>query len=447
MSTTLSGPSVTRFVPRVQREGFLAAVGGFWAEHGDTFAVSIGRKKMVFAMHPDAVEYVNINARKRYGKGASYDNVRDFITGKGLVGSTGELWKRQRRLMAPFFTTQGIQQFAEVMLEDALVLAARWEQLAEKGAQIDVADEMTSVTASIILRTMFSSSTMDDTGQIRHAVETLVSFSNGRMVLPSLPLWVPTAHNQRYKAARELVHGTIQQVIEERRAMPEADWPDDLLSRLMQVRDEETGAPMSEELLRDESLTVFVAGHETTARTMTFAFYALARAPEVMARLQAELHEVLGGRPPTIAELRRLPYTLQVVKEVLRLYPAAPFYARDALVDDEIGGFSVPKDASVMLSPYYTHRHPDFWPDPERFDPERWTPEAEAARHRYAFHPFAAGPRVCIGNNFSLLETHLLLAVLAQRVLPELLPGYRTRVVMRGVLSLEDPLPMTLRPA
>jgi cytochrome P450 len=234
---------------------------------------------------------------------------------------------------------------------------------------------------------------------------------------------VPTPGNRRYNAARALVHGSISKLIAQRRAMDEAQWPDDLLSRLMKARDEETGQPMSENLLRDESITTFFAGHETTARTMTFTFYALATNPGVTAKLQEELDRVLGGKLPTVELLRQLPYTLQVVKETLRLYPAAPFYVRDAIGADRLGEFDVPAGAAVMLSPYYTHRHPQFWDEPERFEPDRWTREKETARHSHAYHPFAAGPRICIGNNFSLLESHLLLAMLAQKFTTTLRQG------------------------
>jgi cytochrome P450 len=258
-----------------------------------------------------------------------------------------------------------------------------------------------------------------------------------------IPLWIPTRTNQEYLKAREMVHTYIQSVIEQRRALPESEWPDDLLTRLMQARDEETGEPMSESLLRDESITTFFAGHETTARTMTFAWYALAANPHVAHRLHAELDAVLGDRSPTLADLHGLPYTLQVIKEVLRLYPPAPFYIRDALGEDRLGGLAT-GGLSVLLSPYYTHRHPDFWENPLEFNPDRWTPEQEADRHPYAYHPFAAGQRVCIGNNFSLLESHILLALLAREYAPRLAPGFTPRFEMGGTLGTSNGFPMII---
>lgn len=438
------GPSALQFLWGVRTQGFLDLVGSLWRQHGDVFQVGLGSRRLLFAMHPDAVKYVNVTRRQNFEKLKSYQPVRDFLTGEGLVSSTGALWLRQRRLMAPFFTTSGVQAYAELFLRDGAALAERWETLAREGAPVDMAEEMTRVTAAIILRAMFSSETLESIHQMKEAVEAMITFVNDRLTGLELPLWMPTPANRRYLAARRIVHGTIERIIADRRTLDEASWPEDLLSRLMRARDPETGEAMSEVLLRDESITTFFAGHETTARTLTFTWYALAANPEVAARLHAELDEVLGGRPPTAQDLRRLPYTLQVVKETLRMYPAAPFYVRDAAGPDELGGFEVEAGTGVMLSPYFTHRHPAFWEDPERFDPERWTEARERARHPHAYHPFAAGPRVCIGNNFSLLESHLLLAVLAQRFAPRLTEGYTARWEMQGVLGLVGGLPMVV---
>jgi cytochrome P450 len=438
------GPGLLRFAYGVRTHGFLEFVGRLWREHGDVFQVRVGSRTLMFAMSPDAVEHVNVSHRQSYDKLRSYDPVRSYLTGEGLVASTGDLWRRQRKLMAPFYTPKGVQAYAELMIRDGARLVERWQSLAREGAEVEISGEMTLVTASIILRAMFSSETIESIHQMRDAVETMVSFVNTGATGVRVPLWVPTRANRRYAAARTLVHRAIAALIAQRRATDEARWPDDLLSRLMKARDEESGQPMSEGLLRDESITTFFAGHETTARTMTFAWYALATNPKVTERLHEELDRVLGGRLPSADDLRRLPYTLQVVKEVLRLYPAAPFYVRDALGADRLGGFDVPAGAAVMLSPYYTHRHPRFWEDPEAFDPDRWTREREAARHGHAYHPFAAGPRICIGNNFSLLESHLLLAILAQRFTPRLRRGFRPRWVMQGTLGLADGLPMVI---
>jgi cytochrome P450 len=438
------GPGLLRFLHGARTRGFLAYVGELWREHGDVFQVKIGPRRLIFAIHPDAVERLSVSHRQNYDKRASYDGVRRFLLGDGLVVSTGDLWRRQRKLMAPFYTPKGVRAYADLMIRDAERMVERWQGFAREGAEVEISEEMTLVTASIILKAMFSTETIESIHQMKDAVETMITFVDGQNTGVRLPLWLPTAKNRKYLAARDLVHRSIAALIAQRRAADEATWPDDLLSRLMKARDEETGQAMSESLLRDESITTFFAGHETTARTMTFAWYALAANPHVAERLHEELDRVLGGRTPTADDLKQLPYTLQVVKETLRLYPAAPFYVRDAVGPDQIGGFDVPAGAAVMLSPYYTHRHPQFWDDPEKFDPERWTREREAARHGHAYHPFAAGPRICIGNNFSLLESHLLLAILAQRFTPRLRPGYVPNWTMRGTLALTGGLPMTI---
>jgi cytochrome P450 len=436
--------SSMRFISAVRRRGFLAAVGDLWHEFGDVFEVRLGRSPTLFAIHPDAVEHVTVSGRDHYDKVKSYDGVRRYLLGQGLVASTGDLWRRQRKLMAPFYTPRGVQAYAGVMINDGLRLADRWGELATTGAEIDVSDEMTEVTASIILESMFSATSPESITEIRDTVGIMLGFIGRNQVGIRLPLAVPTRGNRDYLRARSLVHSTIAEIIAERRAIEVSQWPDDLLARLMLARDPDTGEAMSEELLRDEAITTFFAGHETTARTMTFTWFLLAKHPEAADRLHDELDTVLGDRDPTVADLRSLPYALGVVKEVLRLYPAAAFYARDAVADDRVGEVDVRAGTAVLLSPYYTHRHPDFWSEPERFDPGRWAPGAEETRHSHQYHPFAAGPRICIGNNFSLLESHLLLAILARRFVPRPLADAGDRVVMRGTLTFAGGLPAVI---
>lgn len=430
-----------RFFRGVRSQGFLALIGELWREYGDVFAVKIGTRTLMFALHPDAVEYVNVKQRKRYGKARSYDVVRKYLTGDGLVASTGTIWRRQRKLMAPMFTPKAVETYAELMIADSERMLDRWDGLAREGQPVEIAEEMTQLTASIILRAMFSSETIESIDRMKNAVEVMVAYVNGRLTGTALPIWVPTGTNRRYVAARTMVRRSITGLIEERRGTDSSSWPDDLLSRLMTARDEETGEPMSEALLRDESITAFFAGHETTARTLTFTWYALARHPEVAAKLHEELDRVLGGRPPTVEDVSALVYTRRVIQEVLRLHPAVPMYIRDALEDDSIGGFDVTAGTGVMLCSYYTHRHPDAWDEPETFDPDRW---GNPPTKNGAYHPFAIGPRICIGNHFSLLESVLVLAVLAQRFAPALPADYEPKWEMKGVLSVEGGMPMTI---
>ncbi len=438
---TMPGVNTWEALRGLSRLGFLDYVGELWHRHGDVFQLNILNRHMVVAIHPDAVRHVNVTNRQNYDKLQSYDVVRRFMTGHGLIASNGDLWRRQRKLMAPFYTPTGVQAYAEIMLRDGGRVLERWSQMS--GSTVEIGEEMTYVTASIILRAMFSMETDEAIIRMKRAVETMIGYAGSNQTGILIPLWIPTRKNQDYLKARSLVHAYINEIIARRRLLPDADWPNDLLSRLMQARDEETGESMSAGLLRDESITTFFAGHETTARTMTYAWYALARHPHVADKLHAELDGVLGSRTPTLADLHQLPYTLQVIKEVLRLFPPAPFYIRDAVGDDTLGDFNT-NGLPVLMSPYYTHRHPDFWQDPLEFDPDRWEPGKEAAMYPYSYHPFAAGHRVCIGNNFSLLESHILLALLAREYAPQLPPGFSPRFVMGGTLATSNGFPMII---
>jgi len=427
----------------MQQKGLLKFFMDAWRQYGDMARIQIRSETMFLVTHPDDVRAVNVSQRNNFAKLQSYDVVREMLLGDGLLTSTGDLWKRQRRLMAPFFTPTAVTDYFPIILADGQALIERWDRLAESGETVEIIDEMMLVTASIILRSMFSMESDEQLLQIKNAVETMIGFVATREMIPlSLPLWLPTPANNRYRQAHELVHTYIEGLIGRRRAMPEDEWPDDLLSKLMLARDEETGQAMSDDLIRDETITIFFAGHETTARTLAFLWYALSQNPHVEQRLHEEIDTVLDRRTPTLDDLRQLEYTLRVIKETLRLYPPAPIYVRDTIADDEVGGRLVPAGARMMLFPYATHRHPDFWDDPGRFDPDRWLPEREAARHPYAYHPFAAGQRICIGNNFSLFESQVLVALLAARFTPRLAPGHQPQIGMAGTLVSRNGLPM-----
>ena len=439
--SSLPGPSPVHSLAGIARHGFLGQTGRMWREHGDLFRLRLGIGSMVLAVHPDAVRDVNLTQRRAFDKRASYDGVRRYLVGDGLVASTGDLWRRQRKLLAPLFTPRGVQAYAEVMLRDGQRLASRWDGLADAGARVDMGEEMMELTASIIVTTMFGAQADDDIVRLKRAVETMIRYATRRMG-PHLPDWLPTPARRDYLEARAAVHDYINAIIDDRRGQPDPG-ANDLLTRLMGARDDD-GSAMGASLLRDESITMFFAGHETTARTMTATWAALAANQEVAARLHEELDSVLGDREPTVDDLKRLPYTLQVVKEVLRLWPAAPFYVRDAVEPVDLLGTHLEPGTPVMLAPYWTHRHPDFWDHPERFDPDRFARGAEAARHLQAYHPFATGERVCIGNHFSLLESHLLVATLGRRFSLRLAPGHQPAWAMEGPLSPVGGMPMLI---
>jgi cytochrome P450 len=394
------------------------------------------------------VRQVLVTGRQGFDKLQSWESSRQLLLGDGLIASTGELWKRQRRLMSSFFAPRSIEQYYPVMLAEAEATARRWEAFAASGRAIDVLDEMTRVTACIILRSMFGMDISEERlRSLEGDVESMILFLNHREMLPvKAPLWAPLPSHKRYHEARSRVHALIQEVIARRRAEPQDSWPNDLLSKLMSARDEKTGESMTDLLVHDESLGIFVAGHETTARTMAFLWYALHENPAVAARLHAELDAVLPpDQPPTLEQLKRLPYTMQAIQEVLRLYPPSPAQPRDPIVDQSLGSVRVQPGTYLLLFPYATHRHPEFWDEPDRFDPDRFLPGREEGRHPFAYFPFGGGQRICLGNNFALLEAHILTALLARRFSAQLVAGHEPRVEMGGTLMIRNGLPMRIR--
>ena len=427
------------------RKGMLDFIGDAWRECGDIFEVQVGPRKLVIVINPDHVRHITITNSANYEKLESYDPVRKYIVGDGLVTSTGDLWKRQRRLMAPFYTPRGVQEFADIFLRDTLAMTERWGQLAGERTQVEMFDEMAIVTASIVLKAIFSTESTEDILQVKEDVETMIAFAGGKQTNPfRLPDWVPTAENTGYRSARERIHAYIDKVLDARLAMSEADYPNDLLSKLITAVDADTGERMSRELLRDEALTNFFAGYETSARSMSYAWYALARNPNVKAALHEELDREMGDGIPTLDTLKKLPYTLRTIKEALRLYPPAPMYAKDVIDDDVIDGYHIEKGSVMLLFPYYTHRHPEYWDEPLRFEPNRHAPELEKERHPQAYHPFSSGQRICLGSHFSLLETHIMLAILARQFDPQLPQGYEADFVGDTLLDIKNGLPMIL---
>ena len=439
-------PSTFELLKAIRRDGFLGWMMNTWRQHGDLIRIRMGSQSLLLVTHPDHVRHVNVTGRERYDKGESYDSLRELLLGHGIVTATGEDWRRQRRLMAPFFTPRGVEKFYPIFLSDTQRLIEHWKsQHQGSGRPVEMLDEMMQVTAAVILHSVFSTDSGDTLLRIKNSIETMVSHISSMQMRPvQVPQWVPTPANLRFNRSKKLVTAYIQELIARRRALPTEQWPDDLLTKMMTTQDEESGTFMAEQLLVDNGLTMFAAGHETTARTLSFLWYALSQNPEVERRLHAELDSVLGEGPPTLNDLKKLPYTLQVVKEVLRLYPAAPMYARDAVADDELDGVRISAGTRMLVLSYATHRHPAFWDEPERFDPDRWLPEREAARHAHAYHPFAIGPRICLGNNFSLLETHVMTAMLARRFKLRMKPGHVPRFDMFGTLGSANGLPMLI---
>jgi len=396
------------------RLGFLLRIA---RECGDVGGFHFGPFPVVFFSSSEHVQSILVEHAGDFQKGEALRQAFRPVIGNGLFISEGELHRRQRKRMAPIFQPRQIKNYANAMVSYGERLQETWQD----GAVVDVEQAMTQLTMSIIGKVLFDEDVFSEADELGAAMKTALEYVNVAASTPlSLPFSWPLPRNLRTRAALTVLNARIQAMIETRRAYPGAK--EDCLSLLLQAKDED-GNPMSDQQLFDEAVTLFGAGHETTATALTWAWYLLATHAEVYAAVRREVDHVLGGRSPTYDDLASLPYTLQVLKETLRLYPPAYGTSRVALREVVVDGYRIHKGQTVVIAPYVIHRRPDYFPDPDHFDPERFAPERERQLPRYAFLPFGAGPRICIGNHFALMEGHLLLATLAQRVVFELAPG------------------------
>ncbi len=382
----------------------------------DVIEYRFGPFRYLLANTPQAAEHVLIKSAKRYIKSANYNALR-LVLGNGLVTSEGSYWRRQRKLAQPAFHHRSLVGFLNTMARCTQEAIAGWQP----GQSIDLHQEMTALTFRIVGLTLFSTDLAQDAKSMGWAMDHLLRFANDRIEsVVKLPLWLPTPANRRYAKALSVVDGMIYRIIEARRASSQTH--NDLLGLLMAATDESGSDRMTDLQLRDELLTLASAGHETTTNALTFTLYLLSKHPEVEARLVEEVQSVLGDRPPDLQALSKLEYTERVIKESMRLYPPVWVLEREALEDDDICGYTVPKGTIVMVAPYAMHRRAELWKDTTRFDPDRFLSEQEGARPRGAFLPFGAGPRVCIGNAFAMMEAKLIIAMLMNQrriTLPE----------------------------
>jgi cytochrome P450 len=393
-----------------------------FARHGDTYRVYVpARRSYTYVVHhPDDVKRVLVSNHRNYTKGVGLDRVK-ILLGKGIMTSEGELWKRQRYMMQPLFHRRVITGFAELIAQANDRCIERWEGLARGGELINLTDEMSELTLEIVLRSVFG-----------RDLDRLSQQLGGN------PFEVVTREQSRdlqfaYKF-RSLTK-LVAQLIAQRRATGEEHV--DYVAMLMNARDKETGAPMGERELIDEIMTLVVAGHETTASGLNWTWYLLSQHPQVESRLHAEIDAAADVAAPSLTQMEELHYTRQVIDESLRLYPPGWVLSRRTIEADVLGGYPVPAGTNVLLPLYLLHRHPHFWKNPEAFEPERFAPEHEAERPRFAYMPFAAGPRHCIGESFALYEMLVHLYKVARR--------YRLRYVPDKPLELEAQINLRTR--
>jgi cytochrome P450 len=388
------------------------------ASLGDT-VFRFGPFHAYFFNHPDAVHEFLLNT-KVFQKPQTLRAALSDISALNVFNSDGDYWKRQRKLMQPAFHSKRIGSYADTMVEYAQREVKNWPD----GAELDIDHLMTHVTMNIITKTMFDTEVGNKSNEIGEAMTELFQIVNHRTeTIQLLPNWLPTGENRRVKELVRGIHSLLGGFIAERQKTEEDKG--DLLSMLLMAQDEE-GKGMTDEQIMNEALIIFGAGHETTANTLTFAWYALSQNPEVEAKLHAELDTVLAGRAPRLDDLSSLPYTEKIIKETLRLYPPAWGISRNIAEDIEIAGYKLPKGATAMVAPWTLGRDARWYENPLQFNPDRWTAEFEAQLPRYAYIPFGGGPRVCIGNQFAMMEARLILATIAQSYSLSLKKGFST---------------------
>jgi cytochrome P450 len=396
---------------------------------------------------PTLIRQVLIEHRQNYGKGASFEPIR-MVVGDGLATSEGRIWQRDRRMFQPLFHRQRLDAFIPLMVRACDRVIPRWRLAAQRHETLDVAGEMRRLTLDVVGGALFGSDLAEEADELRPAFEFLIDETVRRVnhpvagALAVFAPWLPTPSQVRVRRARATIDAVVARLIARRRR---ETIDDDLLAMLLAARDEETGAGLSDTEVRDQAWTFLAAGHDTTANALSFTWYLLANHPRVAGNLREELDSVLDGSELTSESLDRLVYTKAVLQEAMRLYPPAWAFVRDVDQDDELAGYRIPARSVVVISPYVCHRNPVIWADPDRFEPERFLENGPAQHHSFAYLPFGAGPRQCIGAGFAMREALVVLATLASHFELDLAPGHTVELEPSATLRPRGGLPMLVR--
>lgn len=410
----------------------LAFIGSRFQQYGDIYHVPDSGPGLYVMRHPEHVHAVLVTHAAKMRKEHTAFQLLSRVVGEGLLTTDGDVWRRQRRMLQPAFSRERLTTYAAMMTDEA----ERVRSALTDGATLDVSNEMMELTLRVVCRTLFSHDVTGETSDVARAMVVLQdSVSRAELI----PQWIPTPHRRRFREAVEAIDRIVFSMIKERRGSTEKN---DLLQSLVTAVDEEGGARLSEREVRDQLVTLFLAGHETTSHALTWTWYLLSQNPD-QERLLHEEVDRLGGRLPTADDA--LPYTEQVIKESMRMYPPVYLLARRSAEEVEIGGFTLPPGSEIVLWIYMTHHDPRWFPEPLSFRPERFTPENEQKLPKNAYVPFGAGPRVCIGKSFAMMEARLLLATIAQRYRLELVPGHRVAMKPRVTLNPKYGMRMTAR--
>ncbi len=409
----------------------IAAYGG---------VATIRRDTSYLVSAPDAIGRIFQDNHFNYVKGDRYIRALEPLFGRGLLTAEGDHWRRQRRLIQPVFHRANHDAYAAVIVAETRERLDRWQAAARAGTAIDLREEMTALTLAILMRAVFGEDGGDEVERVgeaflvaHHEMDITAAFLPVR-----LPRWVPTPGRRRFAAALATIDAFIARMLRERDGRGPGGT--DFLARLLAARDPESGEPMAPGQVRDEVITMLAAGHDTVTEALTWTLWLVAQHPEEDARVHEEASLALGARPPAAHDLGALPYVTQVVEESMRLYPPVWGLMRTAVGEDVLEGYRIPAGARLVVCPWVTHRSPALWPEPERFRPDRFAPGADAGRHRFAYFPFGAGPRQCVGAQFAMLEVPLVAAMIWREFRIELVPGEPVRPLPRVSLRADRPV-------
>lgn len=409
--------------------------------YGDIVFFRLGNQDIYLMNHPDYVKEILVNQARNFHKGRGLQRAKRLL-GEGLLTSEGDFHKRQRRLVQPAFHRQRIVNYAKVMIDYATRTRESWEA----NTTINISEEMMKLTLAIVAKTLFNADIEKDADEIGEAMGVFVK-SFDFLTLPFVEILekLPLPRVRAFNNARDLLDKTIYKMVEERRAKNED--VGDLMSMLLIAQDEEgDGKGMTDLQVRDEIMTLFIAGHETTANALTWTWYLLSQNPDAEAKVWQEIDDVLSGRLPTPEDYPKLKYTEMVLSEAMRLYPPAWLIGRRVITECQVGDYTIPINSITFMSQYLMHRDERYFPEPEKFDPERWTAEAKEKRPKHSYFPFGGGPRQCIGESFAWMEGVLLIATIAQKWKLALVPGHKVEPQPMITLRAKNDIPMMALP-
>lgn len=415
-------------------------------EYGDVVHLgAMNRQQVYLVSHPDHVKYILQENSQNYAKVKSqiFKELKS-IFGENLAVIDGERWRRQRRLMQPAFHRQRIETLVATMTTAIGQMIQEWKSI-EQGTPLDISVEIRKLNQKTALKTLFGVDADSKLTELVRAWDPIYKFVSDRLLAPvKLPVEIPIPSHRRFQEAMLKLNTFICNAIQERKQGDKNSG--DLLSMLLNARDEESGDGMSDWELRNEIVAMFIGGFESSATVLAWTWYLLSKHPSVERKLNAELAEVLGERTPTFEDIRHLKYTRMVVEETMRLYPSVWLSTRTSLETDFIGSYKIPAESSILLSPFVTHRLPSFWKNPEGFDPERFAPEKVSARPRYAYYPFGGGSRYCIGDSYAMTQMQLVIAMVAQKFRLNLVPEHPVERQAGLTLRSRYGMLMTLEP-